>query len=69
MVDASRKAQISAELLQLTQQQQKALQDATYLGWLPGQLDEYQKRGDRVFLLRQQLKLADGAENLFKPSE
>jgi hypothetical protein len=58
MADATRKAQITAELLQLTQQQQKALEDATFLGWQSGQLDAYQARGERISELRRQLTLA-----------
>jgi hypothetical protein len=64
MTDTSRKAQLTAELLRLTQQQQKALQDAIFLGWQPGQLDAYQQRGERVSLLRQELNLAVAEENL-----
>ena len=55
MADTTRKALLTAELLQLTQQQLKALQDATYLGWQPGQLQAYQDRGERVSLLREKL--------------
>jgi hypothetical protein len=58
MADTPRTDQITAELLQLTQQQRKALEDATFLGWQPGQLDSYQERGERVSLLRQQLNVA-----------
>jgi hypothetical protein len=68
LADTSRKAQLTAKLLQLTQQQQKALQDAIYLGWEPGRLEEYQKRGERVVLLRQQLNLAIIEENEALPS-
>lgn len=64
MADTSRKAQITAELLQLTQQQIKALEDATFLGWQPGQLKAYQERGEQVSLLRQQLNLAMIEEKL-----
>jgi hypothetical protein len=46
--------QITAKLLILSNQQVKALQDATFLGWREGELEAYQKRGDRVSLLRQQ---------------
>jgi hypothetical protein len=46
MADTSRKSQLTAELLQLTQQQQKALEDATLLGWQPGQLEAYQEHGE-----------------------
>ena len=60
--DASRKAQLTAELLKLTQVQQKALEDATYLGWQPGQLEAYQDRGERISLLRQRLTLAIAEE-------
>ena len=49
---------------ELTQQQQKSLEDATYLGWRPGQLEAYQGRGERVSLLRQQLILAVVEEKL-----
>jgi hypothetical protein len=62
MADTSRKAQLTAELLQLTQQQQKVLQDAIFLGWQSGQLDAYQRRGERVSLLRQELNLAFAEE-------
>lgn len=58
MADALRKSQITSKLLQLTQQQQKALEDATFLGWLPGTLDAYQKRGEQISLLREQLIVA-----------
>jgi hypothetical protein len=33
MADVSRKAQLTAELLRLTQLQSKALEGAVYLGW------------------------------------
>jgi hypothetical protein len=62
MADTSRKAQITAELLLLSQQQLKALEDATFLGWQDGQLDAYSKRGERVSFLREQLILADAEE-------
>jgi hypothetical protein len=68
MADNSRKAQLTAELLHLTEQQHKALQDATFLGWEPGKLDAYQKRGERVSLLRQQLNLAVLEENEVLPT-
>lgn len=55
MADAFRKAQLTAELLELTQKQLKALEDATLLGWLPGQLAIYQERGERVSFLRREL--------------
>lgn len=58
MAETSRQVLLTAELLQLTQQQQEALKDATFLGWLPGQLEAYQERGERVSLLRQQLSIA-----------
>jgi hypothetical protein len=58
MADTSRKDKLTAELLLLTQQQQKTLEDATFLGWRAGQLEAYQERGNRVSLLRQQLNLA-----------
>jgi hypothetical protein len=64
MKDTSRKAQLTAELLQLTQEQQKALQDATFLGWQPDRLEAYQERGRRVSLLRQQLSVAIAEERL-----
>jgi hypothetical protein len=64
MADASRKAQLTAELLQLTQQQQETLQDAIFLGWQLGQLDAYQERGERVSVLRQELNRAVAEENL-----
>jgi hypothetical protein len=64
MADTSRKAQLTAKLLTLTQEQQKALQDAIFLGWQSGQLDAYQKRGERVSLLRQELNLAFAEEKL-----
>ncbi|MGA3107153.1 MAG: hypothetical protein ABSD53_21940 [Terriglobales bacterium] len=64
MADTSRKSQLTAELLQLTQQQQEALEDATFLRWQPGQLDAYQERRERVSLLRQQLSLAVVDEKL-----
>jgi hypothetical protein len=64
MIDSSRKAKLTAELLVLTQQQQKALEDATYLGWREGQVEAYQDRGDRISLLRQQLNLVIAAEKL-----
>jgi hypothetical protein len=64
MADTTRKSQLTAELLQLTQQQQKALEDATFLGWQPGQLEAYQERGERVSLLRQQLTVAVVEEKL-----
>jgi hypothetical protein len=67
MVDTSRKAQLTAELLHLTQQQQKALEDATFLGWQSGQLEAYQERGERVSQLRQQLILAVTQEKLEVP--
>jgi len=62
--DTTRKAQLTAELLQLTQQQQKALEDATFLGWQPAQLDAYQERGERVSSLRRELSLAVAEEKL-----
>jgi hypothetical protein len=64
MADISRKAQLTAELLQLSIQQTKTLKDATFLGWLPGQLAAYQERGDRVSLLRRQLNNAIETESL-----
>jgi hypothetical protein len=64
MADTSRKAQLTAELLLVAQQQLKTLEDATFLGWQPGQLDAYQERGERVSLLRQQLTLAVAEEKL-----
>jgi hypothetical protein len=64
MADTSRKAQITAELLVLSQQQIKTLEDATYLGWQPGQLKEYQERGEKVSLLRQQLNIAIAEETI-----
>jgi hypothetical protein len=64
MADTSRKSRLTAELLQLNQQQQKALEDATFLKWQPGQRDAYQERRERVSLLRQQLSLAVVEENL-----
>jgi hypothetical protein len=64
MADSSRKAQLTAELLLLAQQQLKTLEDATFLGWQPGQLDAYQERGERVSLLRHQLTLASVQEEL-----
>jgi hypothetical protein len=45
MADVSRKAQLTAELLRLSQQQTKALENAVYLGWEPGALEAYQERG------------------------
>jgi hypothetical protein len=60
----SRKAQLTAELLQLTQQQQKALEDATFLGRRPGQLGEYQERGERVVVLCKELMLAIPEEKI-----
>lgn len=62
MADASRKSQLTAELLLLAQQQLKTLEDATFLGWQPDQLDAYQKRGEQVSFLRHQLALADAQE-------
>jgi hypothetical protein len=56
---ADKRKALTAELLQLTEQQLKALQDATFLGWEPGRLDAYQKRGKRVSWLRQQLNDVD----------
>jgi len=41
--------QITAKLLILSNQQVKALQDATFLGWREGELEAYQKRGDPRF--------------------
>jgi hypothetical protein len=64
MAGTSRKDKLTAELLLLTQQQTKALEDATYMGWRPGELDAYQQRGDRVSLLRQQLNLLIVEESL-----
>jgi hypothetical protein len=64
MVDTSRKVQLAAKLLRLTEQQHKALEDATFLGWEAGQLDAYQERGERVSLLRQQLMVAIVEETL-----
>jgi hypothetical protein len=64
MADTSRKAQLTAELLKLTQQQQKTLEDAVFLGWRPAELEAYQERGERVSLLRQQLGLAVIEEQL-----
>jgi hypothetical protein len=58
MADVSRKTQLTAELLRLTKQQSKALEDAVYLGWGHGALEAYQERGERVSLLRQQLNAA-----------
>jgi hypothetical protein len=58
MANVSRKAPLTAELLRLTKQQSKALEDAVYLGWGPGALEAYQERGERVSLLRQQLNAA-----------
>ena len=57
MADASRQGQLTAELLLLTQQQQKALEDATFLGWQAGELEAYQERGERVSWLHQRLRL------------
>jgi hypothetical protein len=64
MADTSRAAQLTAELLRLSQQQTKALEDATFLGWQPGQLEAYQERGERVSLLRQRLNVAALEETL-----
>lgn len=64
MAAASRKAQLTAELLRLTEQQHKTLEDATFLGWLPNLLYAYQERGERISLLRQQLSLATAEERL-----
>ncbi len=64
MADALRKAQLTAELLELTKKQQRALQDATFLGWLPGQLEAYDERGEQVSLLRRELTLAVAEENI-----
>jgi hypothetical protein len=64
MADTSWKAQLTAELLLLTKQQHKALEDAVFLGWEPGQVEAYQERGDRVSLLRQRLNLAIADERL-----
>jgi hypothetical protein len=58
MTDVSRKAQLTAELLRLTQLQSKALEDAVYLGWSPGEFKAYQERGERVSVLRPQLNTA-----------
>jgi hypothetical protein len=35
---ADKRKALTAELLQLTEQQLKALQDVTFLGWEPGRL-------------------------------
>lgn len=64
MMDVSRKDQLTTELLRLTQQQSKALEDAIYLGWEPRALEAYQERGERVSLLRQQLNAAVLEEDL-----
>jgi hypothetical protein len=64
MAETSWKARLTAELLQLTKQQHKALEDATFLGWQPGQVEAYQQRGERVSLLRQRLALAIAEERL-----
>jgi hypothetical protein len=64
MADTSWKDKLMAELLLLTQQQQKVLEDATYLGWRPGELKAYQERGERVSLLRQRLNIAIVEEKL-----
>ena len=64
MADISREAQLTAKLLRLTQQQQKTLEDAMFLGWQLGQLDVYQERGERISLLRQELSVAVAQERL-----
>ena len=58
MADTSRKALLTADLLQLTQEQHKALEDAVFIGWDASKLAAYQKRGEQVSLLRQELKRA-----------
>jgi hypothetical protein len=62
--DISRKVQLTAELLQLMQRQQKAREDATFLGWQAGQLDAYEELGERISVLRKELLLADAKEQI-----
>jgi hypothetical protein len=56
--------QLTEELLRLTDQQRKTLEDAVYLGWLPEILAAYQERGERVSELRHQLSIANAEEML-----
>jgi hypothetical protein len=66
--DDSRKAALTTELLLLTQRQQRAREDATFLGWQVGELDEYRIRCERISALhKQHLSLIVGGENLEAP--
>jgi hypothetical protein len=64
VTDDSRKAALTTELLLLTQRQQKAREDATFLGWQVGELDAYEERGERLSALHKELLLADAKEQI-----
>jgi hypothetical protein len=49
------KAEVIAELSDLTRQQIKAVKDATFMGWDPAELAAYEQRNKRIAWLRQTL--------------
>jgi hypothetical protein len=55
-------AELAAEIAKLSKHQAQAIHDATYLGWRDGERAAYDKRSDRIALLRSQLALLNSAD-------
>jgi len=51
----NKKAEIAAQIAELSEQQAKAVTNATYLGWRADERAAYDARNDRLALLRKQL--------------
>jgi hypothetical protein len=51
----TRRAEIAAKIAELSEQQAKAVANATYLGWRADERAAYDARSDRLALLRGQL--------------
>jgi ATP-dependent exoDNAse (exonuclease V) alpha subunit len=65
MSRTTQKAEIAAELAELSRQQAKAIHDATYLGWRDSERAAYDKRSDRIALLRDQIAALNSADDDF----
>ena len=57
---SNRRAEIIAEHHELSVKHTNALQDATFIGWQPGQIALHEERSERMVLLRSQLASLDG---------
>ena len=60
MVPSERRS-LEATLAQLHNEQIKAIEDATYIGWTQVSRRDYDERGHLIRKIRQQLELSDGS--------